>query len=170
MTEQQIKSTLDALVDDCRAKYGENAESTLFPIRGFEFIRSTGFPQPDGGRLWDLRIAVLFEPGKAHVFPGSLRFAPVPFDEKTFHLGRDQWVSNVSGRNVTLHRSGLDDAMLADIGMTDEIRGRAMKACVSWTQKAWDRSTRGGGTKAATYEDHCEESDKFFYPVDKFSA
>jgi hypothetical protein len=169
MTDQAIEATLEAVVNDCRMKYGENVEAVMYPIRGFEFVRSTDFVQPDGGHLWDLRIAALFEPGKVRVFPGSLRFAPQAFDETSFHLGRDQWVSNVSGRQITLHRSGLDDEMLAGVGMSGEILERAMKACASWTLKAWDRAMRGGGGKAAVYEDECEENDKSFYPWDRFS-
>ena len=170
MTDRAIEATLAAIVDDCRAKYGENTEAVMFPIRGFEFVRSTDFRQPDGGRLWDLRFCALFEPGKVKVFPGSLRFAPEAFDEKRFFLGRDQWVSNVSGRQVTLHRSGLDDEMLAGVGMTAEMLERAMQASATWAIKAWDRAMRGGTGKAAVYEDECEEKDISYYPWDKFFA
>jgi hypothetical protein len=121
----------------------------IFPIRGFEFVRSTGYPMEDGEHLWDLRIAVLFEPGKAQAFPVSLRFAPHPFDPASFHLDREQWVSNVSGRRNTFLKSGMDDEVLHKVGLTDALIADAMHACVRWTLKAWDCSARGGGRNAA---------------------
>ena len=99
MNDAQIRARVDAVVRDCVAKYGDNAEAHAFPIRGFEFVRSTGFPLADGEHLWDLRIALLFEPGARAASSrsrcGSRR---TPFDRRKFHLDRDQWISNVSGR------------------------------------------------------------------------
>jgi hypothetical protein len=170
MTDREIRARIDAVIADCVAKYGENAESTAFPVRGFEFVRSTGYPLPDGEHLWDLRIAVLFEPGRAQVFPVSLRLAPQPFDEHTFHRDRDQWVSNVSGRRNTLLKSGMDDEALAAVGLTEERLEEAFRACLRWTLKAWDGSIRDGGGRSPVYEDECEARDPQFYPWHKFSA
>lgn len=170
MTDAEVSARVDAVLDDCRRKYGENAEATAFPVRGFEFVRSTGYPMADGDHLWDLRVAVLFEPGKARAFPVSMRIAPRPFDGETFHLDRDQWVSNVSGRTATLLKSGLDDEALAAVGMTEDRLGRAMQACVTWTAKAWDAAARDAGGAGGTYEDECEGNDELFYPWRKFSA
>jgi hypothetical protein len=142
----------------------------LFPLRGFEFVRSTGYPMADGGHVWDLRIGVLFEPGRAQVFPVSIRIAPDPFDEQSFHLARDQWVSNVGGRQVTLLKSGMDDEALAAVGMTPEKLELAMRASLTWTLKAWDAAMRDGGAKGSVYEDDCESSYPSFYPVEKFAA
>lgn len=167
MSDEAIAGRLDALLADCLAKYGENVEATIYPLGGFEFVRSTGYPMADGEHLWDLRFAVLFEPGRALAFPVSLRFAPQPFDPATFHLDRGQWISNVSGRRETLLKSGMDDDVLQMVGMTDERMEEAMQACVRWTAKAWDHSVRDGG---AVYEDACEERDESFYPVEKFMA
>ncbi len=167
MSDEAIAGRLDALLADCLAKYGENVEATIYPLGGFEFVRSTGYPMADGEHLWDLRFAVLFEPGRAQAFPVSLRFAPQPFDPATFHLDRGQWISNVSGRRETLLKSGMDDDVLQKVGMTDERMKEAMQACVRWTAKAWDHSVRDGG---AVYEDACEERDESFYPVEKFMA
>ena len=86
-------------------RYGENIESVIFPIQGFEFVRASAYPMEDGDHLWDLRIAVLFEPGKAFTYPVSLRLTPEPFDAATFHTNRRQWISNVSGRRETLLKS-----------------------------------------------------------------
>jgi len=138
MTDDDIASRLKAVVADCVAKYGPNAEATVLPWRGFEFVRSTGYPLSDGEHLWDLRIAVLFEPGMAHVFPVSMRITPKPFDPRTFHLDRDQWVSNVSGRNGSLLLSGLDDEALQIVGWTSGKLEQAFQAAVGWTMKAWD--------------------------------
>jgi len=170
MTDQEIEQRLTAVVGDCVTKYGENAQATAFPLRGFEFIRSTGYPMADGEHLWDLRIGILLEPGQAKVFPVSLRLAPDPFDERTFHQGRDQWVSNVSGRQVTLLKSGMDDEVLQVIGMTDAKLDQVFAACVRWTMKAWDAASRDGGPMGNVYEDHCEQRDPTFYTTDKFRS
>jgi hypothetical protein len=90
MNDREIAARLDAVLADCVAKYGDNTESTVLPIRGFEFVRSTGYPLPGGEHLWDLRIAVQFEPRRALVYPVSLRVTPKPFDPANFHLDRDQ--------------------------------------------------------------------------------
>jgi hypothetical protein len=158
------------LIADCRTKYGDNIERMVFPLRGFEFVRSTDYPMDDGGHVWDLRIALLFEPGRAQVFPVSLRIAPEPFHGQSFHRSRGQWISNVSGRLVTLLKSGMDDEVLNTVGMTPEKLDRAMQASVTWTLKAWDAAIRDGGSKGSVYEDDCESSDPSFYPVEKFAA
>ena len=170
MSDAEIKSAIDSMIEDCRTKYGDNIERMVFPLRGFEFVRSTDYPMDDGGHVWDLRIAVLFEPGRAQVFPVSLRIAPDPFNEQSFHRSRGQWISNVSGRLVTLLKSGMDDEVLNTVGMTPEKLDRAMQASVTWTLKAWDAAIRDGGSKGSVYEDDCELSDPSFYPVEKFAA
>jgi hypothetical protein len=168
MSEDEISACIDVLLADCRAKYGDDAE--VFPLQGFEFVRSTGYPMEDGDHLWDLRIAVLFEPGKARAFPVSLRFAPQPFDARSFQLHRDQWVSNVSGRQQTLLKSGMDDDVLGKVGLSDDLIEEAMRACVTWTIKAWDRSVRDGGSHGAVYEDAREEADEPFYRWERFGG
>lgn len=168
MTDAEIDACIEELLTQCRAKYGDNVEAMLFPLRGFEFVRSTGYAMGDGDHLWDIRIAILFEPGRAKAFPVSLRFAPHPFDPDGFHKDRDQWVSNVSGRQQTLLRSGMDDAVLAAVGMDDALMQAAMQSCVSWTMKAWDRSVRDGGKTGSVFEDAREEADKPFYRWEKF--
>jgi hypothetical protein len=170
MSDAEIKTVIDSVMDDCRAKYGENVERMVLPLRGFEFVRSTDYPMDDGGHIWDLRIGVLFEPGRAQVFPVSLRVAPDPFDEQSFHRSRAQWVSNVSGRQVTLLKSGMDDEVLNAVGMTQEKLDRALQASLGWTLKAWDAAIRDGGANGSVYEDECESSDPSFYPVEKFAA
>ncbi|MGE0668970.1 MAG: hypothetical protein AB7O49_20655 [Sphingomonadales bacterium] len=167
MSEDAIAGRIDALLAECLAKYGENVEAAIYPIGGFEFVRSTGYPMADGDHLWDLRFALLFEPGSALAFPVSLRFAPQPFDPRTFHLERDQWISNVSGRRDTLLKSGMDGEVLSRVGMTPELVEAAMQACVRWTAKAWDSAARDSG---AVYEDACEARSESFYPVEKFMA
>jgi len=154
MSDREIETLIAEMIEDCRVKYGDDIERMVFPLRGFEFIRSTGYPMADGGHIWDLRIGVLFEPGRAHVFPVSLRIAPDPFDETTFHRVRDQWVSNVAGRQVTLLKSGMDDVTLAAVGMTPEKLDLAMRASLSWTLNAWD---------AAAHQHDCRP----LFPVEK---
>lgn len=169
MSDGEIYERIEAVTGDCVAKYGANTEATIFPIRCFPFVRSTLYPMSDGGHIWDLRIAVMFEPGRAFAYPVSLRLAPDPFDANSFHLHRDQWISNVTGRQVTLLKSGMDDEALNAVGLTDEKLEQALTASVKWTVKAWDRSVRGGAG-VAVYEDACEENEPSFYPWQKFSA
>jgi nitroreductase len=168
MSEAEIAQRIAALVADCAAKYGENAEATLFPIRGFEFVRSTGYAMADGEHLWDLRVAVLFEPGEAQLFPVSLRVAPRAFDPRRFHLDRDQWISNLSGREGRFLLSGMDEKALLAVGLTPERLEEIFDACLRWTAKAWDAAARDGGPAGAVYEDACEREDPGFYPVEKF--
>lgn len=168
MTRDEIVARVDAVVADYVAKYGPNAEAVVYPIDGFEFARSTGYPMDDGAHLWDLRIAVLFEPGCAWAFPVSMRLAPLPFDPKSYWLDRDQWVSNVSGRQSTLLKSGMDDDALAAVGFDDDVLDRVITASVKWTTNAWDASARNGGDGGAVYEDDCERADSTFYPSGKF--
>jgi hypothetical protein len=169
MTDAEINAAIDALFEQCRIKYGDNADAMIFPIRGFEFVRSTGYPMAGGGHLWDLRVAVLFEPGRASAYPVSFRFAPQPFDPARFHLDRDLWISNISGRRETFLRSGMDDEVLAKVGLSDALMDEALSACVRWTMKAWDHSARNG-VGGSVYEDSREELDKPFYHGEKFIA
>lgn len=170
MSDRQIDGRIDALLADCSKKYGTNIEQMIWPLRGFEFIPSTGYPMAGGGHLWDLRIAVQFEPGKAFAYPVSIRFAPKPFDPSTFHDDRDQWISNVSGRQSTHLKSGMDDDVLSAVGLTPPRVEAALKASVTWTLKAWDHSVRNGGFKETVYEDEAEQKNPSFYPWMKFSA
>ena len=162
-SDTEIAAVVDTVIARYVAKYGEGSEAAVFPLRGFEFARSTGYPLDDGEHLWDLRIAVLFEPGAAHAFPVSMRLAPMPFDPQSFARDRDQWVSNVSGRQVTLLKSGMDDAALTAVGLTPERIDVLLGACVTWTINAWDASARGDEGLGA-YEDDREALDPDFYP------
>lgn len=169
MSAPELAARVDQVIGDCVAKYGVNAEASAFPIRGFPFVRSTGYPMPDGDHLWDLRVAVEFAPGRAEVYPVSMRIAPRPFDAGSFHLDRDQWISNVSGRRETLLKSGMDDAALGAVGMKPDVLEDVFRACVRWTMKAWDAVARDGGPAGAVHEDACEAEDPGFYPVEKFA-
>lgn len=170
MSDAQVRQRFESLFGDCRTKYGTNVEGMIFPLRGFEFVPSTGYPMEGGGHLWDLRIAVMFEPGKAFAYPVTLRLTPKAFDPATFHDDRDQWISNVSGRQSTHLKSGMDDDTLAKVGLTPEKMDIAFNASVMWTLKAWDYSVRNGGHKDTVYEDACEEKDGNFYPWQKFNV
>lgn len=168
MDDTAIRARIEDLLSECRAKYGDNADAMVWPIRGFEFVRSTGYPMDDGEHLWDLRIAVLFEPGRAFTYPVSLRLTPEAFDPARFAADRRHWVSNVSGRRETLLRSGMDDAVLASVGMTQTEIDRAMQACVKWTQKAWDLTARGAGRTGSVFEDSRDSAERPFYRSERF--
>ena len=169
MTDGQIRARFDRMLEECKAKYGDNASQMIFPLSGFEFVRSTGYRMDDGEHLWDLRIAVQFEPGRACAYPVSLRLTPEAFDAATFADNRRQWISNVSGRRETLLKSGMDQAVLDEVGFADELMDKALRACVQWTQKAWDAASRDGGKSGAVYEDYCEEPDEPFYHSERFT-
>lgn len=170
MSDAQIMERIESLLAECRAKYGDNSDAMILPLRGFEFVRSTGYPLEDGEHLWDLRIAVLFEPGRASCYPVTLRLTPDPFDPDSFHLDKRQWVSNVSGRRETLLKSGMDDAVLAAVGLTDSLLEEAMLACARWTSKAWDCLARGGGKAGTVFEDSREEVGQPFYRGETFKV
>ena len=167
-SDDEIACVVDTVIERYVAKYGEGSEAIVFPLRGFEFARSTGYPLADGEHLWDLRIAVLFAPGAAHAFPVSMRLTPKPFDPVSFAHDRDQWVSNVSGRQVTLLKSGMDDAALDAVGLTPDRVDTLLGSCVTWTINAWDASARGDEGLGA-YEDDREALDPEFYPRDRWA-
>jgi hypothetical protein len=170
MAEGEIAARIDALLEACRRKYGDGGEAMAMPIRGFEFVQSTGYPMSDGGgHIWDLRFGVEFEPGKAFVYPVTLRLAPKPFDPATFQDDRDQWISNVTGRVETFLKSGMDDDVLAAVGMTEELMERAMLASATWTCKAWDAMARDGGRTGSVFEDSRDTAEKPFYQGEKFA-
>ncbi|MEZ5743110.1 MAG: hypothetical protein R3D89_05120 [Sphingomonadaceae bacterium] len=168
MSDDDIRGVIDRLIADCRRKYGENSDAMILPIRGFEFVRSTGFALEDGEHLWDLRIAIQYEPGRVLAYPVTLRLTPEAFDPEHFHEEPRRWISNVSGRRETLLRSGMDDAVLAEVGMTDEMIEQAMQACARWTSKAIDMLSRGGGKGGGVFEDAREALDEPFYHGEKF--
>jgi len=97
----------------------------------------------DGGHTWDLRIAVMFEPGRVAAYPVSMRIAPNPFDAERFQHERGQWVTNVSGRkdatgaSIAGLKSGMDDNALRAVGLSDEKLEGALAAAAAWTVKAW---------------------------------
>jgi hypothetical protein len=170
MSEAQIAEKFAAMIDECHAKYGNNSEAMILPLCGFEFVRSTGIAMEDGDHLWDLRIAVQFEPGKAQAYPVSLRLTPEAFDPSQFVGNRRQWVSNVSGRRETLLKSGMDDAVLAEVGFSDTLMDMTLQACVRWVCKAWDAESRNGGKGGGVYEDTCEQPDEPFYRSERFTV
>jgi hypothetical protein len=143
MSDDEIRARIHAVAGDCVAKYGVNADTQILPIRCFPFVRSTLYPMADGGHTWDLRIAVMFEPGSVAVYPVSMRIAPNPFDAERFQHERGQWVTNVSGnKNVTAAstaalKSGMDDDALRAVGLNEEKLERALAAAAAWTVKAW---------------------------------
>ncbi len=142
MGDDAIAARFDDLLAECRTKYGDNIEAAIYPIGGFEFVRSTGYPMADGEHLWDLRFALMFEPGRAFAYPVSLRFAARAFDPATFHLDRGQWISNVGANREALLKSGMDDVVLGAVGMTPERIEEAMEASLRWALAAWDAAAR----------------------------
>jgi hypothetical protein len=168
MSDGQIAAVIERVINDVSAKYGPNSEATVFPLRGFDFVKSTGYPIGAGRHLWDLRIAVEFEPGVARAYPVTFRLTPAPFDPSSFHENRDMWVSNVSGRDWTCLKSGLDDEALALAGVSQEQIELMFRASVQWLDRAWDAATRD--VTGQTFEDAAEAEDPSFYPRALFRA
>ena len=143
MNDDEIRARIEALLRDCEDKYGENAETQIMPIRCFPFARTTLYPMDDGGHAWDLRIAVMFEPGRLYAYPVSMRIAPIAFDPRRFHRERGQWVTNVSGKRTSDAPrtagliSGMDDGALRAVGLTEAKMEEALTAAVAWTIKSW---------------------------------
>jgi hypothetical protein len=134
---------LRLLVAGAAKKYGDNIEDTLFPIRTFEFVRSTGYALEDGQHLWDLRVQVLISPGKIQASPAIIRLCPEQFDPTLFT--RDSVVSNLSGRPPSIQfmrspwaRNETDQtSVLEACGVEAARLDDMLTACVRWCERAW---------------------------------
>jgi len=104
-----------------------------------------------------------FEPGRARIYPVSVRLAPQAFDPERFHEHRDMWVSNVSDRKMTFLKSGLDDALLRSVGVTPERLEQIFTASLRWLERAWDGAVRDAGPGGRNFEEACEDEDPSFY-------
>ncbi|QXF84278.1 hypothetical protein HBA53_24525 (plasmid) [Rhodococcus pyridinivorans] len=76
-------------------RYGAGTESTLFPLRTFEFAQAALLHRPDGPRLWDLRLELTASLGRVTARPVMVRVCPAPFSTDFPH---DAVVSNLTGR------------------------------------------------------------------------
>lgn len=142
LSDSEVEVRWDELVASAAKKYGAAVEQTLYPVRIFEFTRSTGYEVAGRSHLWDLRIQCLVTPGAVEVAPSVVRLCPEPFDECVF--ARGSVVSNLTGRPASLDfmRSSWQPAdngigtTLESCGFTSSIYDRLLSACVAWCERA----------------------------------
>lgn len=141
-TEPEIELRWDELVASAIKKYGPSVEQTLYPVRIFEFARSTGFQVAGRPHLWDLRVQCLIAPGTVDVAPAVVRLCPEPFDEHIF--SRNSLISNLTGREASLRfmRSPWEPSesgagtTLECCGFTPVIYEKLLHASVAWCERA----------------------------------
>jgi hypothetical protein len=158
----EIRDTISRMRAACLRKYGGNADTVLYPVRGFRFVRSRGFALDDGLHAWDLRVAVMVWSGSLQVGPLTIRLAPVPFDPATFYRDRDQWVSNCSGRDTLFVRSPFDRMAMA-AGLDEDMLYRMCDAVSRFALRAIDWSWKQGVGKTGTHEDRCDTEGRWPY-------
>jgi hypothetical protein len=149
-SDDEIRHRLDALFTSVFQKHGANeASTTMFPIRFFEFGQSTSYDMYGKGHLWDLRVQCLVYPGHIEVTPCIIRLCPQPFDGT---YARGSVVSNLTGR---VDRATLGRYMRAPFAMRRSQPGSVMEAlgiseaklqeilhgCARWCESAWNHST-----------------------------
>jgi hypothetical protein len=127
---------------DASKKYGASAEQSLWPIRFFEFCRSSDYRLNDGGHLWDLRMEVHVSPNITTAIPATMRLCPSPFDGTDFHPACV--VSNVSGRTTgsrflrmpfAAHDQG-KETELEWCGVGESRLAAAAESCARWSELA----------------------------------
>ena len=135
-TPTEVRTELSGMITSAIQRYGDSAESTIFPLRFFEFARSTDFMLPDGPHLWDLRMLCLVWPGYIDVTPCLLRICPVLFDGRTY--ARGTVVSNLSDRPPSLEfvRSALDMSARNAVGIDAMMLRKMIEACAAWCENA----------------------------------
>lgn len=84
-----------ALMAETIKRYGVGTESTLFPLRTFEFAQAAPLTRPDGPHLWDLRLELTASQGRITARPVMVRVCPAAFSGQLTH---DAVVSNLTGR------------------------------------------------------------------------
>lgn len=131
-----IESGLADMVASATQHYGSQAARTAFPLRFFEFARSTDYLLRDGPHLWDLRVLCLVSPASIEVTPCLMRICPAPFDGSTY--SREAVVSNLTGRPASLEfvRSAMDATALRAAGIDAANLTRMLRACAAWCEKA----------------------------------
>lgn len=84
-----------AIIAETISRYGDGTESTLFPLRTFEFAQAAPLRRSDGARLWDLRLELTASPGRVTARPVMVRVCPATFSADLPH---NAVVSNLTGR------------------------------------------------------------------------
>lgn len=152
MTDEQALAVLDRIRAAARRKHGHDADSTVFPVRAFEFAKARPYELRGKSHLWDLRLQVLVSPGEVEVRPCVVRLAPAPFDDS---YSWDSVVSNLTGRDggralqfmrvPGAERRSRPCTVLDGLGLTEADLHRVMIACGRWgaAAAAWGQSRPG---------------------------
>lgn len=138
---------LEHLFETAKDKYGEEYRRTVFPVRFFQFARSTNYDLYGENHLWDLRLQCLIYPGYTEVTPCVIRLCREPFDDVNYSW--DSVVSNLSGRPAetagrfmrspaAMRRSQPWRSVLETIGLSPEKLKYAAESCAHWCESAWD--------------------------------
>lgn len=146
VSKKENKRRLNNLFDSVKKKYGEESYKTIFPIRFFQFARSTNYNLYGNNHLWDLRLQCLIYPGYTEVTPCVIRLCPKPFNETTYEW--DGVVSNLSGRDASsvgrqmrspaAMRRSQPRSVLEEIGISREKLNYIIKCCAAWCESAWN--------------------------------
>ena len=152
-----IRTSLKGLFRSAEAAHGRNVAKTVFPVRFFEFARSSDFLINGRQHLWDIRMLCLIYPTFVEVTPCLIRICPAPFDGSVYD--RDSVVSNLTGRKPSLQwvRSAFDRSAWQVLGIDARVLTSMATACARWCESAWKWECRGplwgssmNGTQAVT--------------------
>jgi hypothetical protein len=144
------KKRLENLFKTVVDKYGAKSYKTMFPIRFFQFVRSSSYNLYGNNHLWDLRLQCLVYPGYTEVTPCVIRLCPKPFDETTYDW--DSVVSNLSGRDPNAvgrfmrspaaMRRSQPRSVLEEVGINREKLNYIINSCALWCESAWTQYSK----------------------------
>lgn len=144
-TSEEVAQGLARVIEATSSKYGDNIDRSVWPLRLFEFVESTGYPLADGDHLWDIRIVCLIRPGAVDLTFSSIRVCPEPFIAGRFEKGTV--LSNVTGRRPNLSTTlsplvefGKPTEHLQAGGVDEEILEKIIDASAKWCEAAWAHS------------------------------
>lgn len=132
------RAKLKRLFQSAEASYGRSVNKTVFPVRFFEFARSTDYLLNGERHLWDIRMQCLIYPNFVEVTPCLIRICPKPFDGSNYCW--DSVVSNLTGRKPSLQfvRSAFDKASWEILRIDASVLRRMATACARWCESAWN--------------------------------
>ncbi len=136
-----INRKLRDVFRSAESSHGRAVAKTIFPIRFFEFARSSDFLLNRRPHLWDLRMECLIYPDFVEVMPCLFRICPAPFVDMKYN--RDSVVSNLTGRKPSLDfvRSAFDNAAWEVLGIDFHVLRRIATSCARWCESAWKWSS-----------------------------
>ena len=141
------RAKLNKLFQSAEASYGHSVGKTVFPVRFFEFARSTDYLLSGEQHLWDIRMQCLIYPNFVEVTPCLIRICPKSFDGSNYSW--DSVVSNLTGRKPSLQfvRSAFDKASWKILGIDASVLRRMATACARWCESAWYWSSKTNSEK-----------------------